>query len=798
MQHRVKFTELFREKELWILIALGLLFFWRPLLLGETFFFRDLSYDFIPQKQLFADFLKQGELPLWDIYRHGGQPYFADPNNSAFHPSNLLYLLLPFFTAFNLTIISHALLYLIGSYLFCRILGFSRLASLVSAMVYAFCGYSLSLINLFGRFLAMSYLPFLFLFWHLALRERKRRWFAFTVAFSVLQVFCGAPEVNVITMLLLLGWALCVRTKELKTGRTLLLWGLLNVFVLGISAVQLLPALEMVRHSSRGAGMDYQEFSSSSLHPKRLPELIIPNFSGTVALLPYHEHYWGVALTDGDDYPYIINIYFGVLPFILALWGTCRNSDNSVVSRRLRIFLAAVFLASLVLSFGKFLPGFRFLYEHLPLMSLFRYPIKFLIAGLFPLALLAGYGFDRLFSQASSQLLRFCLWCSTLLSGVMALLFFLSDSFAKSLMIMIFKQADNEIMRISLGASFWWLFALAFALSLITHYRRHSPNPWQTVGCALLISLDLLLAGSSVNVYAAKEFFSDEPAAAQTIRQHLDGGRLFRDDNPEHIQLYAPSNEVVWGYRWSLETLDGYLGAFWRIPTLFHDDYVGLGNQYVMNLKSAVKSLSWPQKLPLLSAAGITSILSPDAHLSSLPGLENIAEIENNSNSLFYLYQNTRTVASIEFISGVRYAESDRQALELMLQVDYDPRRDVILHEVKAPRPTPGLEACEAVRLDALYENSSRKEYAVSTDCDGFLLFSEPFYPGWTVKVDTASVPLLRANMAFSAIFLAKGEHRITRRYAPMSLLAGMLCSFVFFIGLTIVLLTQARFFRMS
>ncbi|MCP4398960.1 MAG: YfhO family protein [bacterium] len=772
---RIRFKTFFTEKEFWLLILLGVLYFYRPLFLGETFFFRDLTYDFIPQKQLFAHFLKQGELPLWDIFRHGGQPYFADPNNSVFHPSNLLYLVLPFFTAFNLTIVSHALLYLIGTYLFCRILGFSQLGSLTAAATYGFCGYSLSLINLFGRFLALSYLPFLFLFWHLALQETQRRWYALTVTFGVLQVLCGAPEVNVISMLLLLGWTLFSHLPQIPTTRKIILWIVLGVFIIGISAVQLLPTLEMVQHSSRGTGMDYQEFSSSSLHPKRLPELVVPKFSGTTDLLPYQLYYWGVALTDGDDYPYILNIYFGALPLLLAIWGTFQKDEaKPFLVRRLRLFLLCVFLASLSLSLGRFLPGFRFLYQHLPLMSLFRYPIKFLLVGIFPLALLAAYGFDKFFSVPSSKALRASLWLCAFVSGAIMLLFLLSDSFAQGLLTSLFQQDRNEILRNSFSSSLLQLFALLLAAGLLYQSHCRHPKPWQSLGFVTLLCLDLLTAGSTVNVYAAKEFFIDEPSAAQIVQQHIGDGRLFRTDNPKNIQLYAPSNDVVWGYRWSLETLDGYLGAFWYIPVLFHDNYVGLGNTHLMTLKAVVKSLTWSQKLPLLSVAGITNVLSADARLASLPGLQKVAEIENNSNRKFYLYQNTRAVASVEFITNSRHAESDEQALEFMLRPGYDPRKEVILQTPEASLFRREHGTCEtAARIETIRENSHRQDYTVSTNCDGFLLFSEPFYPGWTVKINGQPALQLRANFAFSAVFLSKGEHTVTRPYRPLSLFAG-------------------------
>src|ERR1041384_6435329 len=62
------FKTLFREKELWILIGLGLVFFARPLFTGEIFFFRDLYLHFLPQKQLFVQLIRSGTAPLWDPY----------------------------------------------------------------------------------------------------------------------------------------------------------------------------------------------------------------------------------------------------------------------------------------------------------------------------------------------------------------------------------------------------------------------------------------------------------------------------------------------------------------------------------------------------------------------------------------------------------------------------------------------------------------------------------------------------------------------------------------------------------
>ena len=879
---QVHFKTFFKEKELWILIFLGILYFYRPLFLGETLFFRDLIYDFIPQKQLLVDFIQNGEWPLWDIYRHGGQPYFADPNNSVFHPSNLLFFVLPFFKAFNVIIVLHALLYLVSTYLFSRVLGLSPISSLISAVVYGFCGYSLSLINLFGRFLAMSYLPLLFLFWHLCLQEKKRRWFVLTLTIGVLQVFSGAPEVNVISLLSLLGWALLYPYPRLSVYRRLIIWILLGIFIVGIASIQLFPTVEMVIQSSRGQGMDYIEFSSSSLHPKRLPELFVPNFLGTVDLLPYDQYYWGVHLIDGDDYPYIINLYIGAVAFIFAVFGGFVSGDV-ILPRKLRIGLFVLFFSALLLSLGRFLPFFHVLYRYLPLVSVFRYPIKFLLAGLFPLALLTGYASERFFtneavpqrddslppsrgdlalperedspplrggsntvglrkspspnpshqgrgtssplpwwegsgegeqeapiheeilksttlrgeergknSATTTSKILYVLWIMTLLSGLFTLAFLLSPTFARQIQLFFFGQFNKEIIFNGLRRSFIHASAMLLGVTLLYHSRLLSKKQWQYWGFAGLLILDLLSAGVQINVYASEEFFTEIPPVVQTVKAHIGDGRLLRTDNPPTIQLYAPSNEVIWGYLWNLETLDNYLSAFYHIPVLFHDDYVGLGQNHLMTLKALIKQIPWEQKLPLLSASRITAILT--AEKLSLPEFQYLATLPNRSNAEFYLYRNTMAMAPIELITNWKIVNSDEEALQYMFQPTYNPQTHVVLQPAKrsffssifrqdpeqaTPPPSSNSSECQPAHVETRDSTTHSQTFSVSADCDGYLVFSEPFYPGWKVNIDGIETSSLRANFAFSAIFIPKGEHNIERYYSPISLLAGVFVSLV-------------------
>ncbi len=785
-QQRPAFFAIFKEKELYLLLLAGVLFFYRPLFLGETFFFRDLLYDFIPQKQMLLDFVSKGEWPLWDIYRHGGQPYFADPNNSVFHPANLLFFVLPFFRAFNLILVGHALLYLLAAYLLTRILGFSPKASLMSAAMYGFCGYTLSLINLYGRFLAMSYLPLLLLGWHLFLMEQKRRWFVFSVIFGLLQVLCGAPEVNVICMLTLLGWALCFPYQQTPL-RKLALWLLLNIFVIGLASIQLFPTIEMALHSSRGDGMEFWEFASDSLRLKRLPALFIPNFFGYVDQLPFETFYWGYILRDGYDYPYILNIYFGAVALLLGLFGGLDSRRDTLLTRPVRRMLLGVFAAALLLSLGRFLPGFKLVYR-LPMITLFRYPIKFLLAGLLPLSLLAGYAAEQVFrDQKRYSSLHFALYiCSTLAIGLAAL-FALVPAFAAAAMRFFFEHAPDEFMTQSLRQALTHVAAILLLTALCVRMMpsRKRLAQW---GLAGVILFDLLFAGMSINPYAPEEMLTDVPPVAQAVRQQIGGGRLFRMDSPQDIQLYASSSDIIWSFRWGLETLDRYFGAFYRLPVIFHDDYVGLAQRHIVDLKGMAKTLPWPQKLPMLDLSGVTAVITPER--LQIPGVALVAELPNRSNIPFFLYRLNAT--RIRFVASWESVRNDGEAIARLASPPFDPARQVVLHPYQAPElferlsrwqaevpafPASRNQECAAADITPITAASAHAELQVKTLCEGFLVFSEPFYPGWRVYANGERLPIYRANLAFSAVYLPQGTFHIERRYVPLSLIFGAIVS---------------------
>ncbi|TNF73185.1 MAG: hypothetical protein EP299_08600, partial [Acidobacteria bacterium] len=90
-----------------LLVLVAVLLVWAvvsiPVAMGErTFFMRDVLVTHLPYKAFGAEQLAEGRIPALNPTWALGQPFAGNPNALPFYPGNLLYLVLPFWSAFNL------------------------------------------------------------------------------------------------------------------------------------------------------------------------------------------------------------------------------------------------------------------------------------------------------------------------------------------------------------------------------------------------------------------------------------------------------------------------------------------------------------------------------------------------------------------------------------------------------------------------------------------------------------------------------------------------------------------------
>ncbi|MEW6363364.1 MAG: hypothetical protein AB1714_01855 [Acidobacteriota bacterium] len=760
----VRVRAFLREFSLWSLVAVGLALFHRALFFGETFYFRDLWKPFLPQKRLFAEMLANGILPLWDPYLHGGQPLLANPNFSLLYPSQILYLLLDPSLALSLEVAGHIILAGVAMYLLARALGLSSSSAFLAGAVFGYCGCTLSLGNLLNRLLAMPYMPLTIMYSHLYAVERRRSRALCAIACGMIQALAGSPETSALTLALLLAWLLFAAREGARPLRVIGGWLAFCAAVLASAAVLIVPAIEMYLQSVRAGTGTFESFAERSLHPWRLLDLILPGFLGPVDII---RDFWGAAQLDRGS-PYLLSIYFGALALSLAIFGGVEPSDSGHghLAPGIRRMLLAFMLGSILLSLGRFLPGARLLYEWAPPIRIFRFPEKLLIGAAFPCALLAAWAVDRILAsppRAGVWLAR-GLWVLTVAAVAGAALMAWCEPGSIAVQQMLFDRVAPHISRgLQLSLAHCAVVSVGGALLVSSSGRG------RRAGLAGLLLLDLLVAGRGLNPTASRELLSAQPDAARLARRLAGPGRLYRDTDPPDVYIYFPTSSTLYQSLWMNAVLDEFRASAYHIPVVFHYDFDGMAPCRTVFLGGLVETLPWRERLPFLSSAGVSLVLTADP--APLPELVRLGRVENRSNTEFYFCSNNAGIAPACLVGSYSSAIDDRDAIEQML-AGFDPRKRVVLSNAPAvDHASASNQASGEIRLVA--DRPGGQIFDVRSESGGFLVIPQNYYPGWRTSVDGVTTAELRANYAFVAVRLGAGRHLVERRYQPWTVPVG-------------------------
>jgi len=214
----------------------------------------DIADYFFLHVQFIKDQFLSGSVPLWNPYYYCGQPFLANPVNSVFYPSSLLFLTLPLPWAFNLDILLHLYLAAMGMYYFVCFLTKSKSAALASAIVYCLNGYIMDRIfaGHFTMYHTPALIPWIFYFVEKGLRTKKSRFFLISGLILGLQILAGYPQGSLyaaffVTVYSFIRYSFIQRPLSLRGiyrfGRH---YFLIPIVAFGISAVQILPSLEFM------------------------------------------------------------------------------------------------------------------------------------------------------------------------------------------------------------------------------------------------------------------------------------------------------------------------------------------------------------------------------------------------------------------------------------------------------------------------------------------------------------------------------------------------------------------------
>lgn len=771
----------------------------------------DLVLENYAWKKFIVESLRARELPLWNPYLFAGVPFLAAGQHSFFYPFSLLFYILPLDRAYGYFL---ALQWVIGAltmFAFGRVLGLSRFAAVISALVYVFSGFMIVSIAFPMVISAAIWLPAVLACVERIFQEGKHtppdtaRQILFALAGAIVlgvQFLAGHIEISLYVLMVAAFYAMWrgVSLSRVERGgrrvgfawRDLFLSGAMAVVGIALGGVQLAPLYEVVQRNFRSGSVTYQEVIGYAYPLRQIITFLIPDFYGN----PTHHSYLDVfdftihAAPSGTIFWGIKNYveagaYVGVLPLLLAIIAVVSSFKSAFPETHLKpvtLLFATLALLSLAFTFGT--PLYGILFYGVPGFNQLHTPFRWIFPYTLSMAVLAGIGAEILASekakaQSEKHVSRFTLHALPLALGIAILAALaLSRAFPTEALALAGRfVASSNLARTAFdtGRMFYsyefrnitFFAILLIGAGAIVRLSRSSRNVstrfgvfavWKPFALGVLI-LDLFVWGIGFYPTADPHLAEFTPPAASFLQQDKSQFRITTFDKPNE-KVFNPNAGIFY----DIADIRGYDSI---IPKQYAD---------LMGLLAPQDELLFNRIAPFYNPDPFDS---PIINLLNVKYVLTTRPLPNAGYTLVYegeikIYRNDRVLPRAFMVPQARVIPNRDELLEEMKR--FDPAREVLLEEM--PKETT---AALCTYTSVSIEKYSGTEVIVKSDqpCAGWLVLSDSYFPGWITQVDDGDAQLYKADFNFRAVFIPAGVHTVRFKYSPISFRVGIIASFL-------------------
>src|SRR5581483_8837617 len=596
----------------------------------KNFLITDPVRQQYPWKNLAIQTEKKGEIPLWNPYNFSGTPLLANLQTGAFYPLNVIFFLLPFQYAWSLFILLQPLLAGLFMYLFLRNIKLSQSASVMGALVFCFCGFSIAWLEWGNVLHTALWLP-------LILYSKDKLLEKLSIPFVVLWVFaeCSAFFAGhlqtwfylaVFASLYLL-YRIFEKSREEKKQfvstffKKLLPFIFILVVIIVILLIQIIPTFQFIAQSARD--VDVIGFTQAGwfIPWQHLVQFVIPDFFGNPTTL----NYWGVW-----NYAEFIG-YVGILPFIFAFLALFRRDHKD------SYFFITLLVLALLFALPNPIAQIPFELQ-LPFLSSAQ-PTRLLFIVDFCLAVLCSFGFNSFMKKQKAAFL----------SAIPVLLVVLGSWY---IVLSKYGSISSQNMVVLKNNLIFPTILVGGSIILLGAYRfvsKFKQSELFALIFILFVSFDLFRFGLKFIPFTGKEFLFPNTQTLSYIKENQGEYRTMTTDS----RIFPPNFSIMYGI-YSIEGDDPlYLKRYGELMAAQGRNKPDISAPFGFN------RIITPHNYysPIINLLGVKYVLSFDQNLS----LKKIAE-EGKT----VLYENQNAFPRAFFVNFLINSQSKEETIAKM------------------------------------------------------------------------------------------------------------------------------------
>ncbi len=724
------------------------------------------------------ELFKAGIIPLWNPLQFNGYPLMATFQAAALYPLNVVYLLFDPITAWSLQIMAQPFLAIIFTYMLLRHLKLSKFSSILGGIVFAFSGFNMIWLEYNVLSQVAAFMPLILLSSDKLLKKEKPFWGGVLSLALASQILAGYPQLVMYTALLSIFWFLFrLETFSLKSILVKgIRVGFFAVLGVGLSAIQFLPGMELLSLSQRINEGVTGGFGVAFLPWEHLVSIFIPDYFGH----PSFRNYWGQW---GSSSYASVSIYVGLVTFILANISIFLIKKNKIV----RFFLFSA-LFSLLLSLP--IPPIIAIFssEFLGLKS--AAATRILVITNLSLAILASFGFENIRNISFRNILR-----ATYLSWIVILgviLATLAASLYMQLQISLSTQSisifELQNLTVALRNSILPVGFLIFTTSIVLLINRFKKleNILKIV-LIIILTFELFRFGWKFNPFSEREFIYPKTPILEFLEKQEKPNRISGGDVIP-ISMWIPYNlESFAGYDAIYPKTIAKLISVINTGNVNADPAGRAGN--ISNYSSRLFDLT-NTKFVLALKHNERGEVKPDGKISVDFNEKKFEQVFNDRSVA--VLKNKNVIERALVVSDWQIAKDPVESLRILSDEKFPLDKKIVLNEdFDDFKQSQDLDSS----VEYINYTPNFSKLKVLAGNDGFLFIGDTWYPGWVALVDGQKQKIFKANYAFRAIPIKKGEHTVEMSYQPESFKLGAMIFFAS-LGLLIfiLLMTLVKF----